>query len=263
MFILFSNFVYSFGENIQVDINVKELITEEDDLTFEYTITSDTETKIEYYTRIYCLNQRGISPALEKIEQVTLEKDNQFESAYFVGVANDFEPSSHCRAQVVITDPVYLEFSKGFVLETDPKVYFDILTCSDNTCSKGSRRYFNRDENIFVKLNIDANLGKIFSDETIEISFTSTMTSPERDISDIYFDQDYSAELSDLDPGNYEINVIFSGKDIKYSERKIFLGVYDEDYLDFTSRITERVQEKSPKKNIFLRLISYFKEAFR
>ncbi len=262
--ILFSSFVYSGGEDIQIDINVKEVITERDDLNFEYTIHSNQNIKIEYYPRIYCLNQKGISPALKKLEQITLRKDKSITKTHFMGEANDFEPSSHCRAQIVITNPINLEFSKGFVLETNPRVYFDILTCSDADCSKGSRRYFNSDEDIFVKLNIDANLGKIFSEEASKISFTSTLESSEsRAISEIEFDQEYSTELSDLDSGNYELNIIFSGEDIKYSEGRAFIGIYDEDYLDFTNKLTDTVQKRSPESSIFSRLISYIRGVFR
>ncbi len=264
IWILFSSFVYSGGEDIQVDINVKEVITEKDELIFEYALTSNQDIKVEYYPRIYCLNQRGISPALERTEQITLKKNKPVTRIHSMGESNDFEPSSHCRAQVVITNPFNLEFSKGFVLETDPRVYFDILTCSDMDCSKGSRRYFKEDEEVFVKLNIDANLGRIFSEEASKISFTSTLESLEsRDISEIEFNQEYYTELSDLDPGNYEINIIFSGEDIKYSEGRAFIGIYNENYLDFTSKLTNTIPEKSPESNIFSRLIFYIKEVFR
>ena len=123
---------------VNVDIDIKKSFVEEEMISFNYTITSTEDSRIEYTPYIIC--QAASQPLLEYYTEF-LQKNIPFKGTYgYIKVTGDLEPQT-CIAYVSVYSPSYKRIEKNFTIDTKPSIVFRILTCKDSACESESKTF--------------------------------------------------------------------------------------------------------------------------
>ncbi len=148
--------------SITLDIEPSFGIGEE--VSFDYSITSDTTIDIEYIASATCPN---IPAPLLEIKNATLTANVPLigNYTYMSSIAEGIE-LQNCKAIVGVINPETSE-EKSFEIKANPSLQLDLFSCKDQSCSE-KVNVFIKGENIFLDYNSD------ISDFNIE----STLISP-------------------------------------------------------------------------------------
>jgi hypothetical protein len=151
-----------------VDIEIKEAFKAGEEVTFNYTIISDSEQEITFISFFDCPN--AIVPLLDQ-KTIQLKPNVPFQgTSSAMYIAESVEPQD-CIARIEIIKPFYQNTEKKFRIETKPSFEFRVLPYEDESCTKvktvfikGERVYFNYDSEVpepEVKGKLTAPDGKV------------------------------------------------------------------------------------------------------
>ena len=188
---------------ISITIDMEESFGLGEEISFTYTIVSESSQEIQYIASVNCPN--APLPLLE-IKTANLEANVPFTKTYIYmsSVSENIEPQT-CEAGVGILSPEILE-SKSFTIETNPSFEFNIIL----------------DKKIFVK-NED-----IYLDYTSEVSepiITASLIYPNGKSESLILPTSIKAEQL----GTYNLEVTASKGGHKTVTKKIQFGVIKEE----------------------------------
>ncbi|MFH1638494.1 MAG: hypothetical protein ABIB71_08765 [Candidatus Woesearchaeota archaeon] len=142
----------------------KTAFKEGDILSFDYSITSDSNQDIFFVPEISCHGNVPSSFFIE--ESVSLEAGKKYSASFSsVKVDQEAEPQE-CVAKVLITSPTVEKYETKIKVETKPSMNIQLKACEDSVCTK-SKRTFVKGSTIYLKSNSKAvNAVVIFPDKT-------------------------------------------------------------------------------------------------
>ena len=221
VFLLVITSLISFVSAISISMDIKSSFNIGEEISFDYTITSETTADIEYIVSVDCPS--APIPLLE-IKHTSLTANIPFKENYIYmsGLSDDIEPQT-CKAIVSILSPKKSE-EKSFELKTNPSFDFNILICKDELCSEKAS-VFILNENIYLKYNSD------ISDLNVE----ATLTSPNKQKKQLVLPAQIKAEQI----GTYELEINATKTGYKTINKKVQFGVIEKEpdiqYLDFSA----------------------------
>ena len=196
---------------LNVEITTKQSFELGEQISFNYTITSDSEESVMFVSYVSCPNGPGDMP-----EQLTVfvSKEQPYTGKrLFLSVDESFETQT-CRAIVSITSPVEKDYTQDFNVIGVPRFDFTIQTCKDSECAQNTNTFFIGDI-IYVIAN---------SEKTPNI--TAIITKPDGYSQNLAFSNGY-ANFMPQSTGTYTINIVAELTGYKTEKIELQLTVSD------------------------------------
>jgi len=118
---------------LEIDINIKESFVKGEEISFEYTISSESDIEIEYTAYVLC---EDAPQALLEKKSVNISPDIPYNELYTdFTVTEDISPQI-CKAGVTVSEPISVTEEKTFEITTNPQVDL-IVSLSNKVFVKG------------------------------------------------------------------------------------------------------------------------------
>ena len=196
--------------SITTEINIQHSFVLEEQIFFDYIISSSSNMQIKFIPHIICPN----APVAFLQEQtIELQANQPHIDAYTdVTITEDIEPQT-CTAYIQILSPIQKTVSKNFTIITDPSFSFNLNFCKDQSCSEKTK-VFIQGETIYLN----------YFSEVENPSITATLTYPDKSTKQITLPTSIKAEQI----GTYELKVTASKQGYKTMTKKELFGVIEE-----------------------------------
>ncbi len=149
-----------------IDIKVEPSFGIGEQVSFSYTLVSDTEEEIVYCASIDCEK----SPqAMLEMKTIFLQLGIPITENYQSYVVDSTTQPQDCQAVVSIMEPYEIIETKQFKIIANPDFEFDIFTCKDSECLSKSK-IFIQEKTIFLNYN----------SEVENPTITATLISPDK-----------------------------------------------------------------------------------
>ncbi len=192
---------------ISIEIEMEDSFSTGDEISFDYTITSEASQQIEYIASVDCPN----APlALLEIKTATLQAKVPFTETYSYLIVNEDIESQTCEAIVSILIPEEISEEKSFEIVTDPSFEFNILTCKDSSCAEQAK-VFIRNKNIYLD----------YTSDVFDVNVVITLTNPNGQTKQLTLPTTIKAEQI----GTYELEVTASKEGYKTITKSLQFGV--------------------------------------
>ena len=169
------------GELTQTNISAEIIMpkiafTGQDNLYFDYTITSVVDTVVSYDVGIYC--DRYLQIPFRSEFKVDLKANIPYKSRYDYGIIEQLNeeviPYDGCVASLQVLEPEFVLVQEVFGLSAENRIVFDLLVCKDKLCEK-PYSIFNLNEEVFLSYrtnspNIKFDSSLKYPDKTNKIS---------------------------------------------------------------------------------------------
>ena len=210
--------------SLDISIDISPQFTINEQVSFDYTIISDTNEEIGYIVGVSCPDAH--QPLLD-LKQTTTPIT---ETYTFLTVDETTEPQN-CTAFVSIIEPYEISEEKTFKIITNPSFDFELATCNNKACSD-KLKIFIKGETIYLQ----------YTSEISDIEITSTITYPDGTTQDITLPSSIKAEQI----GTYELEAQAIGNDYKTVTDKIQFGVIGES-VKISGSASEGFLNQEPK----------------
>lgn len=118
-------------------------------VSFSYTLTSDTEEEISYFASIDCEEE---PQSMLELKTIFLQPDTPVVESYEGFIIDNTTQPQNCQAIVSIAEPYEITETKQFKIIANPSFEFDIFTCKDSSCHTKSK-IFIQEKTIFINYN--------------------------------------------------------------------------------------------------------------
>jgi hypothetical protein len=143
IFFIFISLVHA---EIFLDLNVQNSFSINENLSFTYSLTSDSDVELKILPGIMCRNI-PIAPLDEKI--INLSAGKVYTDSYQDQVVQNWFGSQTCTAYVRVLSPVQKEVSKNFSIASLNLCTLDIELCKTSSCTEKSK-VFNLHDSIYL-----------------------------------------------------------------------------------------------------------------
>lgn len=183
-----------------------------EEVSFDYTFSSDIAQQIEYIVSVNCPN---VPVPLFDIKVVELKKGISLSQnyVYITSISEDFE-SQTCKAIVSILSPEESFEEKEFNIVTSSGFDFNLFLCKEESCLEKSK-VFVKGENIY--LNYESNIS--------DLNIITNLIYPDGTEKQITFPFSITADKV----GNYELKVSASKEGYKTITKNLQFGVIEKD----------------------------------
>jgi len=196
---------------ISITINIKPSFNVGEQVSFDYTILSNTNQEIQYITSANCPN---VPAPLLEIKNTSLIANVPFQETYiYLSSLNDNIEPQNCKAIVSILNPEQRE-EKNFSIETNPSFEFNALTCKNSNCSEQTK-VFVKNENIYFDYTSDVE----------RISAIAILTYPDQTTKQLTFPTSIKAEQI----GTYKLKLTATKDGYKTISKEIQFGVIEKE----------------------------------
>ena len=221
---LISLFILPEISSLSIDINVKPSFNIGDNVSFSYTINSDTPQNISYVASVQCPDA-PIS-LLNLINATTGPIAPVSETYLYLSVLKDSLNPQTCTAYVTLLSPVNLSQNKTFSLNMNPNFDFNLNLCNDSSCAVPSRFFITGNQ---IYLNYTSDLTGLI--------INATLKSPPGDSNSVSIPGSFYATRA----GTYSLDVSASKQGYKTITKEIKFGVIDSiPDIPYTSLATEQ-----------------------
>jgi hypothetical protein len=193
---------------ISIEIDVKNSFSLNENISFNYSITSTQNETITFIPFVSCLNAPG---AMLSQEEIQLEANVPFEGVYdYIEVTENIEPQT-CKASIRIISPEEQEKSENFTIETKPSFDFSLKICKDAECAQEAK--------VFI-LNEDVYLDY---ESEIEPEISAILILPDKTTQSLALPASIKAEQM----GNYNLEITASKEGYKTATIKDQFGIIE------------------------------------
>lgn len=128
---------------ININLNVQPSFSLGEELKFDYTIFSNTDEEINYFSSIEC---EKIGSEVLDLQTIYLKAGESYKSTYNRGAVSSDIESQNCEARISIIKPNELIKRAGFKITTEPSFELKVFTCKDTLCSEKSKIFLLNEE---------------------------------------------------------------------------------------------------------------------
>ncbi|MDE1848410.1 MAG: hypothetical protein KGH55_00010 [Nanoarchaeota archaeon] len=220
---------------LSVNISMAPSFNTGDEVSFNYTMSSDTLVSGQYFIWVSC---PSAPKPLANIINFTLQPNQPAIQSYvYLSNLSDAIDPQECNATIYVISPQGLLQQSPFYLNTNPSFNFRVLTCADAPCNVPST-VFALNDNVYLKYLSDFQ----------GLSLQSSLTSPDGKIQTLVL----PATISASQIGLYNISIIASKPGYKtISTQMQFNVISQEPHIGYTSLVIEKQQiQKNAADNL-------------
>ncbi len=149
-----------------IDIQIEPSFTIGEQISFSYTLTSDTEEEISYFANIDC---EEAPHTMLDLKIILLQPNSPITEIYKGYTVDNTTQPQNCQAIVSIVEPYEIVETKQFKVIANPSFEFNVFTCKDSVCHNKSK-VFVQDKEIYLNYN----------SEVENPTITATLISPDK-----------------------------------------------------------------------------------
>jgi len=184
---------------ISIDIDIKPSFISNEEIYFDYIISSDIGKAITVLTQVSCPSA-PVSPY--QIKTVNMKANEQYKGTHLDILIKDYIEPQTCTASILLIDPYTISEQKTFEIITNPSFSFDIEL---------DKKIFVKNENIYLD----------YSSDVENIDITAILIYPNEKTQQLTLPTSIKAEQI----GTYELEVTASKEGYKTINKKIQFGV--------------------------------------
>lgn len=146
---------------LDVSIDAKDKFEINDTIQANYTIDVDEPKEVSYISSFQCST---IPVGFPRRSTVQVPEEGYTNTKVLINVTDRYR-SQNCNFSVSTTSPEEITRQKTLEIETDPKVDFELLLCTDEDCNNQSKT-FGKGETVYIDYSSNVESAKVTGEVT-------------------------------------------------------------------------------------------------